>query len=132
MATGCCPNSELRYQDGGDLVELGTAKLRHRKSILWPTTRGRDVPKINVKEFTIVPNEIQHIVIRNSIGWTEEKCIAMDELAQEGHSYCPSSEEYDRYKKILVHHTEQIKQKCTDETPIRLPNSSHNNELSPP
>ena len=27
------------------------------------------------------------------IGWTEEKCIAMDELAQEDHSYCPSSEE---------------------------------------
>ena len=25
------------------------------------------------------------------IGWTEEKCIAMDKLAQEDHSYCPSS-----------------------------------------
>ena len=31
------------------------------------------------------------------IGWTEEKCIAMDKLAQEDHSYCPSSEEYERY-----------------------------------
>ena len=27
------------------------------------------------------------------IGWTEEKCIAMDKLAQEDHSYCPSSVE---------------------------------------
>ena len=31
------------------------------------------------------------------IGWTEDKCIAMDKLAQEDHSYCPSSEEYERF-----------------------------------
>ena len=30
------------------------------------------------------------------IGWTEEKCIEMDFLAQEDQSYCPSSEEYER------------------------------------
>ena len=28
--------------------------------------------------------------------WTEEKCTEMDELAQENHPYCPSSEEYSR------------------------------------
>ena len=28
------------------------------------------------------------------IGWTEEKCIEMDRLAQENHSYCPFSEEF--------------------------------------
>ena len=33
------------------------------------------------------------------IGWTEEKCIEMDKLAQEDHSYCPSSEEYESYRK---------------------------------
>ena len=33
------------------------------------------------------------------IGWTEEKCIEMDQLAQENHSYCPSSEEYERCQK---------------------------------
>ena len=65
------------------------------------------------------------------IGWTEEKCIEMDKLAQENHSYCPSSEEYERYKKNW-YLTEQIRQKCTDETPIRLPRSSQNNEPSPP
>ena len=32
-------------------------------------------------------------------GWTEEKCIEMDKLAQEDHSYCPSSEEYERSRK---------------------------------
>ena len=30
------------------------------------------------------------------IGWSEEKCVEMDKLAQENHSDCPSSE---RYKK---------------------------------
>ena len=38
------------------------------------------------------------------IGWTEEKCIEMDKLAQENHSYCPSSEEYERYKKTGISH----------------------------
>ena len=33
------------------------------------------------------------------IGWTEEKCIEMDKLAQEDHSYRLSREEHDRYKK---------------------------------
>ena len=33
------------------------------------------------------------------IGWTEEKCIEMDNLAQENHSYCPSSEEFGRDRK---------------------------------
>ena len=39
-------------------------------------------------------------MIRNSkIGWTEEKCIEMDKLAQEDHSYRLSREEYLRYQK---------------------------------
>ena len=33
------------------------------------------------------------------IGWTEEKCIAMDKLAQEDHSHRLSSEEHERYRK---------------------------------
>ena len=32
------------------------------------------------------------------IGWIEEKCIAMDKLAQENHSHCPSSEEYEKFR----------------------------------
>ena len=35
------------------------------------------------------------------IDWTEEKCIAMDKLAQEDHSYCLSSEESERHRKKL-------------------------------
>ena len=84
----------------GDLVVLGTAKLRHRKSISLPTTRGGDVSRRNLKEFTIASNEIQtHRDSQLKIGWTEEKCIEMDKLAQENHSYCPSSEQFERYKK---------------------------------
>ena len=44
----------------------GRAKPTHRKSILRPTTRGRDVSKRIMKDFTIVSNEIQYIVTRNS------------------------------------------------------------------
>ena len=38
------------------------------------------------------------------IGWTEEKCVEMDKLAQEDHSCCPSSEEFERYRKIGISH----------------------------
>ena len=83
-----------------DLVVLGTAKPTHRNSFSWPTTRGGDVSKIILMEFTIVSNEIQYIVIRNSkIGWTEEKCIEMDKFDQDDHSYRLSYEEYVRYQK---------------------------------
>ena len=58
--------SRTTSSEWSDLVVLGTAKLRHRKSVSWPTTRGRDVSKRIVMEFTIVSNEIQYIVIRNS------------------------------------------------------------------
>ena len=30
------------------------------------------------------------------IGWTEEKCIEMDELAQKDFTYRPSTEEFER------------------------------------
>ena len=38
------------------------------------------------------------------IDWTEEKCIDMDKLAQEIRSYCPSSEEFERYRKKGISH----------------------------
>ena len=65
------------------------------------------------------------------IGWTEETCIAMDNLAQEDHSYCPLPEEFDRYRKNL-YITQHIRKKCTHETPIRLPRSTYKYAPSPP
>ena len=62
------------------------------------------------------------------IVWTEEQCIEMDTLAQEDHSCCPSSEEYERYRKI----SKISLNKSGRNTPIRLPNSSHNYEPFPP
>ena len=49
-----------------DPMVLDTEKLKHRKSILWPTMRGRDVSKRIMKEFTIVSYEVQFFVTRNS------------------------------------------------------------------
>ena len=49
----------------------------------------------------IVSNEIQCIVNRNLTGWTEEKSIEMDKLAQENRSHCPSYEEYERSEKLV-------------------------------
>ena len=83
-----------------DLVLLGTAKLRHTKSISWPTMRGRDVSKRNLMEFTIdFKRDPTYRDSQLKIGWTEEKCIEMDKLAQENHSYCLSYEEFERCKK---------------------------------
>ena len=51
---------------------LDTAKLKNRKSTIWPGMRGRDAAKEltlkrNItKEFTIVFKETKSIVIRNS------------------------------------------------------------------
>ena len=64
------------------------------------------------------------------IGWTEEKCIEMDNLAQENHSFCPILCGVREILEKLVHLTEQIRQKCTDEIPIRLPRSTDKNAPS--
>ena len=62
--------------------------------------RGRDVSK---KKFDGIHDRFQRESkcpdSQLKIGWTEEKCIEMDKLAPENHSHCPSSEEYERYKK---------------------------------
>ena len=55
----------------------------------------------------------------------------MEKLAQEDHSYCLSSEEYERSRKNWFISLNKSGKNATDETPIRLPNSSHNHEPSP-
>ena len=54
------------------------------------------------------------------IGWTEQKCIEMDKLAQQDHTYRLCKEEFKKISKTVVSHTEQIGQECTDATSIRL------------
>ena len=94
--------------------------------------RGGNVSKRNLKEFTIVSNEIQYIVTRNS------KLAGPRRSASQWINWhrktIPTSHPLRNMRdiKTWVSHTEQIGQECTDETPITLPNSSHINEPSPP
>ena len=63
-------------------------------------TRGGDVSKRILMEFTIVSNYIQYIVIRNSkLAGPRRSASQWINWRQEDHSYRPSSEEYERYKK---------------------------------
>ena len=83
-----------------DLVVLGTAKTDAQKEhFVVHNARKRRIKK----NFDGIHDRFQRDpVYRDSqlkIGWTEEKCIEMDILAQEDHSFCPSSEEYERCKK---------------------------------
>ena len=67
------------------------------------------------------------------IGWTEEKCASR--WINRHRNTIPIAHPLKSSKdlgKKLVSHTQQIRQKFTDETPIRLPRSSHNYEPSPP
>ena len=83
-----------------DTMVLGTAKLKHRKSILWPTTRGRDVSKRILLGFTIVSKEIQYIVIHGlNLAGLRKSASQWIILAHEDNSYRLSHEEYLRYEK---------------------------------
>ena len=97
---------------------FGTAKPKDRKeSILWPTTRGRDVSK---KKFEGIHDrfqrDIQYIVIRNS------KLAGLRRSASQWINWhrktTPTAYPMRNMREIniLVSHTERIGQKCTDET----------------
>ena len=51
------------------------------------------------KNYDGIHDRFQRYDSQLKLGWTEEKCIAMDKLAQEDHSYRLSYEEYERYQK---------------------------------
>ena len=80
---------------------------RHWLQSVWIATcsceTSRKLPCSRSKKIDGIHDRFQRDpVYRDSqlkIGWTEEKCIAMDELAQKDQSYCPSSEEYEGYRK---------------------------------
>ena len=97
---------------------LGTAKLRHRKSTMWRTMRGKDVSKgkfwWNSRSFPTRPS-ISWFATSKLAG-PRTKCIEMDKLAQEDHSYRLSREEYLRYQK----HWYLTLNKSGKNTPMRL------------
>ena len=69
------------------------AKLKNRKR----TPYGLEcVEEMNIsKVFTIAFSEIKSQL---AIGWSEQKCIEMDELAKQNHTYHLSTEEFKRYQ----------------------------------
>ena len=103
MATGCFLNPALRHQKRATSWCSARQKLKHKKSISWPTTRGRDLA----------------VLKRRASRWEDQSC-------------CPSSEEYERYKKNWYISLNKSGRKCTDETPIRLPRSTYKYAPSPP
>ena len=123
MATGCSLNPALRHQEGETPRSSARKNRRTEEHFVAHNARKRCIKK----NFDGIHDRFQRDpVYRDSqlkIGWTEENCIAMDKLAQEDHSYCPSSEEYERYRKNWYISLNKIGQKCTDETPIRLPSA---------
>ena len=127
MATGCFLNRELRHQEGATLwssarQNWGTerafrgpqrAEEMYQQEIWWNSRSLSQ--RFNISWFCV-----------SKIGWTEEKCIPMDWLAQEDHSCYPSSEECERYRKTGLSHWTKQAEMHRWKTPIRLPNSSHN------
>ena len=99
MATGCFLNPALRHQKGATSWCSSRQNWGTETAFLGHNARRRCIKK----NFDGIHDRFQRdSVFRDSqlkIGWTEEKCIEMDKLAQEDHSYCPSLEEYERYKK---------------------------------
>ena len=103
-ATGFFLNPELRHQEGP------TSWCSARQN--WGTERafrGHNARRRCLKEkFDGIHDRFQrestHRDSQPKICWTEEKCIDMDKLAQKNHPFCPSSEEYERYKKIGTSH----------------------------
>ena len=83
----------------GDPTVLGTAKPTHRKSISWPTTRGRDVSKRILMEFTIVSNEIQFFVIRNSKLAGPRRSTSQWTSWHRKTTLAAHPDEYERYRK---------------------------------
>ena len=75
-------------------------KTEAQKEHFVAIARGGDVSKRILLEFTIASNEIQFSAIRNSkFSGPRRSASRWIKLAQQDHSCCPSSEEYERYKK---------------------------------
>ena len=78
----------------------GKTDEQNEYHIAWNACATELTLKVNItKVFTIVFSETK--VYRDSqlaIGWTEQKCIEMDELAKQDHTYRLSKEEFKRYQ----------------------------------
>ena len=106
---------------------LDTAKPKNRKSTILPGMHGRDAARkltLKVDILQVFTNEFSEIhFFRESqlaIGWTEQKCKDMDELAKENHTYHLSPEEFKKTPRTIVPHLEQVRQKWVHATSTRF------------
>ena len=67
-----------------------------------------------------------------AIGWTEQKCKEMDELAKENHTYHLSTEEFKKIPRTMVSHPEHVRQKWACETSTRFSSCCVSQKPSPP
>ena len=97
---------------------LDTAKPKNRKSTILLGMRGRDAarklnPKVDI--FTGIHDRfLRDPVYRESqlaIGWTEQKCKDMNELAKEDQTYHLTPEEKKKIPRTMVSHLEQSQAK---------------------
>ena len=59
-----------------------------------------------------------------AICWTEQKCIEMDELAKQNHTYRLSEDEFKKTRRTLVSHLEQVRQERACATSTRFSSCS--------
>ena len=78
---------------------LDMARPKHKKSTIWLGMRGRDAARKSISQgehFTGIHDRfLRDPIYRESqlaIGWTEQKCKEMCELAKENHTYHLSTE----------------------------------------
>ena len=116
-----------------DLVVLGTVKTEAQKEhFITHNARRRCVKK----NFEGIHDRFQKdLTYRDSqlrIGWTEEKCIEMDELAQKDFTCRPSPEEFERCKKNWSISLNTSGRHAPMKTPIRLQRSNNKDAPSSP
>ena len=103
---------------------LDMAKLKNKKSTIWPGKRGRHAVrmstlKVNILQVcTIDFSEIQFIVNHNSQSDGQNKWKEWVELAQKDHTYKLIPEERRKIQRTMVSHPEQSRQKWAYETSI--------------
>ena len=92
----------------------------------------RDVSKRNLKEFTIASKRlnISRFAAQNWLDWRDVHCDG--QMSTRRSLLLSIAWRVRQISEILVYQTEQIKKKCTHETPIRIPRSPYKYERSPP
>ena len=76
---------------------LGTVKLKHSHN-----ARRRCIKKNFDGHHDRFQQDFKYRDSQLRIGWTEEKCIEMDELAQKDFTYRTSTEEFERDQKTGI------------------------------